>query len=735
MPKSNKDKVVAAAAKAAAKTAAKQEKKKKEKKTKVVTKEKIRKEVDKEVSKKVKKLEGPKPAYRVRVSATLGHISGNNEHGPELKMSTFLHPSLVKGPDDGTEFGPLQAAAAQYGLWRCSSARVVMTPLVGPSAVSGTVERLSLNLTQTPSSTNWGGLGARKHMDAQAGTRHSIRFGRRDLAGPRDGGWWMTDTNAEGAQSAGPLIEIHGLGQTMSAYQNTPWKNELYIVELDGVWEFANYTANPSLGQLDRKEEKADATISTNTAGEIEMTLANSPALLRFMDDQTAERATATQPAKPGEVIFQIVDTAASLASQFAPPPFGWLIKGGWWFLKKIVGAAGDNSGEARFLVYPSLADAQNNRPAVSTQHSLAKTSAVTGTFQVTQINAPNMGGATANTAATFRQTLPLNPEFPPASGSILTRITALKVFRVLQGAQTPMWSFPPVFVSSALKAHNNTYRAAHFQAKDVLAAFINSDDQLESFGRLRPHAKNGTKIASNVINVNYDIDVLPLATYSHTVSDGTNPAIYLNACIWQAQDSDKDVVWAPATSVTCGYLESGPEGQAGNVWKYKPNQRSFDLQVNVGASTKLSDGPWLSIWFSKGPTGQDITWQSANWTPNNNLSELLGVLFLGGNITQFNLFAKMAVPRTKLSKLEKLASALGVNIDDIVSDSDTDQEPETASEGDVSESDDDDDTQSEASFDVIPPQTKTDKYLQLKEQGLTHDQILEVLRLEEPAV
>uniref|UniRef100_A0AAU7E1C4 Capsid protein n=1 Tax=Miniopterus bat astrovirus TaxID=3141885 RepID=A0AAU7E1C4_9VIRU len=726
MPKSNsKDKVVAAAAKAAAKTAAKKEKKKKEKK---VTKKEVRKEVDKEVKKFTKRLEGPKAAYKVRVSATLGHISGNVEHGPELKMSTFLHPSLVKGPDDGTEFGPLQAAAAQYGLWRCSVARVVMTPLVGPSAVSGTVERLSLNLTQTPSSTNWGGLGARKHMDAQAGTRHSIKFGRRDLAGPRDGGWWLTDTNAEGAQSAGPLIEIHGLGQTMSAYQNTPWTKELYIVELDGVWEFANYTANPSLGQLDRVEETANASLSTSSSGEIEMTLSDAPALLRFMDDQTAERATATTPQKPGEVIFQVVDTAASLASQLAPPPFGWLIKGGWWFLKKIVGAAGENSGSAKFLVYPSLADAQNNRPAISTQHSLARTSPVRGSFQVTQINAPNMGGVTAGTSITTYTPLPMQPDYPPQSGHYILEATLKRVHKPKRQTDA-RYSYPPMFVENGLKKGSNTYRAAHFLVQNPIAIGVGENNELISYGVPEPASDQGYRIPQDMLVSSSELRIRLLGTDSRNIQDvGGSSAIHLHTLLW-VPDGTANFNWlkygTESTPKNAGFLSS----RLGNdqIWKYGADNVS-NMVGDVTDVPAVSNNYWLTFYLTQGPSGSDISWSDIRWPPSSSTPTTLGFLLMGGNVTGYKYLMELTKPVQKYSKVEKLALAMGLDPNTFESDSDSDTDVETASEG---ESDD----ESEVSFDVIPQQTRTDDYLRLREQGLSHKEVLEVLSIENPAV
>uniref|UniRef100_A0AAU7E1G0 Capsid protein n=1 Tax=Coleura bat astrovirus TaxID=3141863 RepID=A0AAU7E1G0_9VIRU len=108
-------------------------------------------EIKREVKKETRKeTQGPKPKFSVNVTATLGYIDGSTEHGPEVKTAVFLHPALCKGPDEETAFGPLQAAAAQYSMWRVDKVKVSLTPLVGASAVSGTIVRTSLNMTSTP---------------------------------------------------------------------------------------------------------------------------------------------------------------------------------------------------------------------------------------------------------------------------------------------------------------------------------------------------------------------------------------------------------------------------------------------------------------------------------------------------------------------------------------------------------------------------------------------------------
>lgn len=346
--------------------------------------------VMRQITRKLKKegLEGPRSRFSVRVSATIGKIGPNKGQGPELQISTFLHPSLMKEPNDGTNFGPLQAAAAQWGLWRLSNLSIKCTPLVGPSAVTGSVFRVSLNLTQSPGSTSWGGLGARKHIDVPAGRQTTWNLHKGDLAGPRQT-WWMTDTNEEGGQSCGPMLEIHGLGKTFSTYKDEAWEGDLFIVEVSGRWEFTNYNLKPALGSLDRVTEEAEVSMEVGEDGILTMSVPSTSQLARHMS--TAYEKS-TNGSEVGETIWQIVDEGANLAGNIAPPPFQWLIKGGWWFVKKILGRS--NNTAENYYVYASLADAQNNKPVEAQRYSRQTHTTVLAS---TQINAPNTGPAQAS--------------------------------------------------------------------------------------------------------------------------------------------------------------------------------------------------------------------------------------------------------------------------------------------------------------------------------------------------
>lgn len=442
--------------------------------------------VTKEVTKKLKKegLEGPRPRFSVRVSATIGKVGPNKAQGPELQIATFLHPGLMKEPNDGTNFGPLQAAAAQWGMWRIAHLTVRFTPLVGPSPVTGSVYRVSLNLTQSPGNSSWGGLGARRHMDIPVGRQVSWKLSKGELYGPRQT-WWMTDTNEEGGQSCGAIIEVHGLGKTTSTYKDEAWNGDLFIVEVDGKWEFTNYSAKPALGMLDRKTEVLEAADKQPglqvTDGVLEMVLPTQTELARFMGDRFERNAPSGTTI--GETIWQVVDEGAGLASNLAPAPFGWLIKGAWWFVKKIAGRSA-NTGSEVYQVFASLADAQNGKPAMAETFPLRKAAT---TLTVTQVNAPNVGPSDSRPSYHAGVSpYPLVPSTvpPPAGSKFLVTALGMPIKISYDSARESVWkAYARVtgddYLFSIKVGGRRTFVTSAYLLRDVLAFTVSDDNQV----------------------------------------------------------------------------------------------------------------------------------------------------------------------------------------------------------------------------------------------------------------
>lgn len=677
---------------------------------------KIKKEVRKEVNKEIG---GPRSKFSVNVTATIGYVDGNKEHGPTLKIATFLHPSLCKGPDEDRTFGPLQAAAAQYGLWRLSKVHIRMTPLVGSSAVSGTVTRLSANLTQTPGSTSWGGLGARKHRDFHAGKSGAFILTRRDVAGPRAGGWWVTDTNTEGAQSAGPVIEAHCLGKTSSTYQNTDWSGQLFIVELTGRWEFANYNMNPALGSLERHEsEPSGAKLTTDANGEIQLELPSTSAAARFMKDPTVKKGGNAE--STGEIVYQIVDTAAGLASSALPPPFNWLIKGGWWFVKKALGRS--NATET-YKVYASLADAQNNKPAISTDKNMQGT-AVSTNLQITQMNSPNLGGSTvvyvSGSGPTPGPTFPIRPSGTP-SGEFFFAAQLQPVH--MHATSSVNREIPGFFSGAGLSTiGGKNFPAVHFRVlthnsytldSNLLENWTDASTMPTPF-QLRLNAK-ATATSGQMA-------VLVMASNAIRVGNALGTSWFLHTILWKSAESASEH-WQTMDNEVPMIL-SRPNGDSEEYrWQNKSTRNVIVTSSTIPGSLFLSailvGGKNVLAEIN---SGQAPTTNPFNMDPLGDYNTMLG-LCLQSVLRQSAgyIVIQLRSLTTKETKVEKLARLLGVRLDS--DDSDTDSDCSVTSDQLEISSDDDED------FAIVSGTPRQQKYEELRKLGLSHGQAVAVLK------
>lgn len=353
---------------------------------------------------------GPAPAVKQRAVATLGTIGANTSGGTELEACIFCNPVLVKDSTGSNQFGPVQALGAQYSMWRLSYLRVKLTPMVGSSAVSGTVARISVNPTATPSSTSWSGLGARTHMDVTVGKGATFSLKPSQLNGPREG-WWLTNTNDNAQDTLGIAIEVHTLGATMRTYQDGPYTGSLFLLELAAEWQFTGYSANPNLVNLEKSEDKNVGVTFSGTQGEplvMEIPTASFMAQRIMSRSNLPTTMARADGNSTSDTVWQVLNTAVSAAELVTPPPFNWLVKGGWWFVKLIAGRT-RNAATQRFLVYPSYADALANKPAICTGSvgaGFMRSSPTATTLQFTQMNQPSLGHGEA--PVNFGRSIPI---------------------------------------------------------------------------------------------------------------------------------------------------------------------------------------------------------------------------------------------------------------------------------------------------------------------------------------
>lgn len=354
--------------------------------------------------------------YNQKITATLGSVGANKGSGIELEMSALINPALMKETTGSNQFGPLQIAAATYNYWRVQYIDVKLTPLVGASAVSGTVVRTSINLAAQPGSPSWSALGARKHKDTSPGKPVTFRIRGSDIMGPKEG-WFCCNTKNDPQMCLGGSIEIHTFGKTMSTYKSDIFDGPLFLAEVTALWQFKNYNPQPGMLNLVKAETtEPEKSVKINaTPGE--------PITISVPADSSFARVVGQADlgvdadAPPSEIIWQVCDTAVEVVEGVLPPPFQWLIKAGWWFLKRIANKkkSGDHvpgqadANEVTFQLYQSMSDAMNNVPCIATG-SAASTNKLSTGWSITQVTPGNVGQSQDTGPAARSMPLTLDP-------------------------------------------------------------------------------------------------------------------------------------------------------------------------------------------------------------------------------------------------------------------------------------------------------------------------------------
>ncbi|QPD02148.1 capsid protein [Mamastrovirus 4] len=361
--------------------------------------------------------------FRQKITATLGTIGSNQGNAIELEASVLLNPALMKETTGSNAFGPLQMYAANYSLWRARDIIVKLTPLVGGSAVSGTAIRTSLNLSAQPGSPSWSALGARRHRDTNPGRPMTMRIPGSAILGPKEG-WFLCNTKNDPMMCIAGSIEIHTLGKTLSTYKNEDFTGPLFLAELTAIWEFKNYNPEPGMLNLVKtniQEEPQTVKINAKPGEPITISVPNSSSMARAVAQVDSAASTT-----PSEIIWQICDSAVTIIDGILPPPFEWLFKAGWWFVKKIANkktsgnAPGEPApGELTFQVYQSISDAQNDVPCLATGNA-ASTNVKINNWEMMQITPGNLGNQQVSVATMGRSIEPTTNPITVTASSLL---------------------------------------------------------------------------------------------------------------------------------------------------------------------------------------------------------------------------------------------------------------------------------------------------------------------------
>ncbi|UMO75858.1 MAG: ORF2 [Sichuan mamastrovirus 8] len=291
-----------------------------------------------------------------KINTTLGTVGSNESGEIECELTCLMNPATMKEATGSNSFGPLGIYASTYTLYKMTRCVVTLKPIVGDSAVAGTVTRVSWNPTSSPTQTSWSALGARKHVDVTPGKTGRFVLTGRDLVGPK-GGWFKTNTKGDPMMCFAGTLECHTFGKTTSTYRNEPFKGGLFLAELETTWQFKDYGQQPGMLSLIKGEDTQNARIETGEGDKLQLVLPR--------NSRMARAATTT----PSEIIWVVTDTIIQAGTALIPPPFGWLIRGGWWLVKRAAGApVRTNDNEIRFDIYASISDARSNTPCLLQQ-------------------------------------------------------------------------------------------------------------------------------------------------------------------------------------------------------------------------------------------------------------------------------------------------------------------------------------------------------------------------------
>nr|WEU70887.1 MAG: capsid protein precursor [Bamboo rat astrovirus]WEU70889.1 MAG: capsid protein precursor [Bamboo rat astrovirus]WFD49990.1 capsid protein [Bamboo rat astrovirus] len=370
---------------------------------------------------------GPKRSRGVvnSVTVTLGTIGSNQGGTVEPECCILLNPLTLKDTTGSNALGPLQVSASQYSNYRIIKCHLKLTPLVGPNAATGTVIRASFNSSSTPGQNTWSALGARKHRDTHIGKSLNFSLNKRDFHGLGNGGIFFTSTGQSPLLTFPGTLEVHTLGKTSNPYKNEDYQGELFLAELSIVFYFTNY--NLQLGLLNLQKGVTNTLLRfVNIDGKAGVEIQNPPAAMVNLETNTTGA---------GEIIWQMVNTAASTIADVLPAPFNWLAKAGWWFVKTAIGKTGADGTAQQFLVYQSMQDAMDDKPMPAP--SLTEQQSHQVSLQYQQITPRSVVINDVPSNYSVQPTPPTPQPPPPRDYSLFYQLTGTRGVRIGQNVQS----------------------------------------------------------------------------------------------------------------------------------------------------------------------------------------------------------------------------------------------------------------------------------------------------------
>nr|AEB15587.1 capsid [Avian nephritis virus 2] len=333
------------------------------------------KKVERQVKVLKKRTNGPKQNDVFTTTVTLGTISGQNDNGLTRQIRVPFNPLLCKSSDGGSTT-PLSIRGSMYQMWKVLKAELRATPLTGGANVVGSVGFMVLTLNGLEATADSiDTIKARKHVQIPIGRSAVLRILARDCAGPREG-WWLTDTSSSPADAHGPAVDLmiayktSNLLNVSSTTGPQPFTGTLWQAELKVTYAFSTYDPKPGLQTLVSETLSGSHQVTIQTSaddGSLIMTTTDTQ-LLSLLTPRTGDQKKGKSPTV-WAVAGAVVDAVAPVLG-----PWGWLLKGGFFLVRKIFGASTRNAG-ASYQIYPSIEQAMSDQPIFGQQ---------SGTTQVT---------------------------------------------------------------------------------------------------------------------------------------------------------------------------------------------------------------------------------------------------------------------------------------------------------------------------------------------------------------
>nr|WPR17453.1 MAG: capsid protein [Avian astrovirus 12] len=360
--------------------------------------------LQKEVNKLKKNEAGPQVQSVFDTKLTLGTLQGVSQEDLDRQMRVWLSPVLLKPRDATSTSTPLTIRGSQYNLYKILQASVILTPLVGKANVAGTIILVDLDQDSSAAKPDTiDSVKARAHVEVHLGQQRRWNIPKRQLVGPRDG-WWYTDTSESPTQAMGPALNfwtylstmnLLGTVQEAGRVSTTAYTGPLFLAEVHVKFAFSNYNPKSALAHL------YTAHVETRQAGKL-INGDNEEIILEVPRELSSNLFVREEPgtvAKVGkdksDIVTSVVSTTVEAVAG-ALGPWGWLLRGGWFLVRRIfklperVLETRDSTLNTYYSVYSSVQDAMRDQPIRGNVGSQG-VSLQSGFYNTTQVNTPDL--------------------------------------------------------------------------------------------------------------------------------------------------------------------------------------------------------------------------------------------------------------------------------------------------------------------------------------------------------